>query len=147
MAPAVAPPDEPKDRAAPRLRFPGSVSLTSTSNQPPLAGRGPARTLHSVERLPVRLDLRVYRSKACDEAWLGAVEVKTEHKLADVVRMVREQLGVRAIASVCRGTDGDALLVPLRKAQKDKPAMPYFPSSAHHLVIELGVEGQADANW
>ena len=77
----------------------------------------------------------VYHTQCCDEALLGSIDLTKEHTLSDVAQMVRDELEIGALTGLYRGTDGEALLVPLHKAQKDKLAIPLFPSPTHHLVV------------
>ena len=60
--------------------------------------------------------------------------LQPEHKLEDVLRMLREELEIEA-ASVSRGTMGCSLKVPIHRNQYGKLACHYFSSRRHCLLV------------
>ena len=104
---------------------------------PPSDGIDDQRPAHSVDQLPTR-ELMVYRARRCEEELLGTVVVSKEHKLSDVALMLRDQLGVHPAGdALYRGTTGKALRVPINKRQLKRPALPFFPSESHYVVVEV----------
>ena len=92
------------------------------------------RVTHSAHQLPSR-ELMVYLSECCDEALLGSVVITSEHKLSNVLQMLRDELDVSP-TDIYRGADDERLRVPLHKRQYHRPALPFFPSARHHLLVE-----------
>jgi len=92
------------------------------------------RATHSFNKLPSR-EIMVYLSEYCEEALLGSVIVTPEHKLSDVLDMLRDELDVQP-SEMFRGAEGESLRVPLHKRQYRRQALPFFPSARDHLVVE-----------
>lgn len=69
-----------------------------------------------------------------------------EHKLSDVVEMVREELDVAALTGIYRGTCGETLLVPLHKMQRNKLAIPVFRLPTHHIVV-MEADSSDNMSW
>jgi len=97
-------------------------------------GTGKGRPVNTVEQLQESRELRIYHASCSDEALLGSIMVTSEHKIADVVRMLREELDVHA-TGLCRGAYGSELQVPIHKGQHYKPALTVFTSKEHHVVV------------
>lgn len=93
------------------------------------------RLSHSAKQLVSR-EVMVYLSECTEQALLGSIVITGEHKLSDVVTMLRDQLDVLAAAELYRGTLGQKLRVPLHKRQLKRPALPFFQCEAHHLLVE-----------
>lgn len=93
------------------------------------------RPTYSAKQLMTR-ELMVYMSECSEEALLGSVVVTAEHKLSDVIAMLRHELDVAAPAELYRGARGEQLRVPIHKRQLKQLALPFFPSEAHHLLVQ-----------
>ena len=78
----------------------------------------------------------VYLSECTEEALLGSVIVTADHKLSDVLNMLRDELDVASSVAMFRGTLGQRLRVPLHKRQMSRPALPFFPCEANHLLVD-----------
>jgi len=101
----------------------------------PKTGDAPVgRPIYSVDQLKASRELRVYLTKCSEEALLGSVMVTLEHKICDVIAMIRDELKVSASA-ICRGTSSSSLKVPVNRQQYGKTALFYFPSSQHHILV------------
>ena len=126
------------------------VDVGSSASVPPLisgstcthpAAPSCVRPTCDAEKLRNSRELMVYHLECTDEALLGTVELLAEHKLDNVLQMVRDDLEVDA-AAVSRGTIGSSLKVPIHKNQYRKSALQFFPSARHCLlVVEFNDEG------
>lgn len=94
----------------------------------------PPRLIYSVARLSER-ELHVYSGECTDSAFMGKVTIHAEHKLSDVLQMLAKDYGVSHHAQLSRGTFGEKLKVPLHRKQHARPALPFFPSSEHCLIV------------
>ena len=94
------------------------------------------RTIYAVDRLSAQREVTVYLSECAEGAILGSVTINSEHTLSDVVEMLKDQLNVSINVRLNRGTNGEKLKVPLHKMQYTRPALPFFPTEANHLVID-----------
>lgn len=140
------------DRCAPLSVAPSAsvppLSSGSACTHPaaPSAVRsGQVRPTCDADKLRESRELMVYHLECTDEALLGTVELLAEHKLEDVLQMLRDELEVDA-AAVSRGTmgsgPGSSLKVPIHRNQYRKSALQFFPSSKHCLlVIEFNDDG------
>ena len=95
-----------------------------------------SRLIYSVDRLPPQLTVRVYRSECQETALLGTIPVNPEHKLSDVMQSLKDTLGVALGVQLYRGIDGEKLKVPIHQKQLPRLALPFFPTAAHHLLID-----------
>lgn len=122
----------------------GSSQLGLSGSHPtiPAPRKRVATTWHTDKLRPSR-ELMVYHLECKDEALLGTLELQPEHKLDDVLRMLRDELEVDA-ASVSRGTMGSSLKVPVHKNQYTKTALHFFPSKRHCLLVMEFDEGASD---
>ena len=59
---------------------------------------GQVRPTCDAEKLRESRELMVYQLECTDEALLGTVELRVEHKLEDVLLMLRDELEVDAAA-------------------------------------------------
>ena len=98
------------------------------------APRGRVTTTWHTDKLRTSRELMVYHLECSDEALLGTLVLQPDHKLEDVLRMLRDELEVDA-ATVSRGTMGSSLKVPVHKNQYGKSALHYFPSKRHCLLV------------
>ena len=94
------------------------------------------RHIFSVDGLPTTRMLPVYAAGKPSMSQLGSIVLTAEHKLSDVLRLLTDELGVEASARVSRGTAGERLTIPLHKRQHGRPAMHFFPSEHHFVVVE-----------
>lgn len=98
------------------------------------------RAVLSVDSLKETLDsngsreLMVYQMACCEEALLGSLLITADLTICEVLRMLRDVLDVSATA-ISRGSHGSDLTVPIQRGQHHKPALPFFPSSKHHLIV------------
>jgi hypothetical protein len=123
-------------------RSPPAVRQSDSAN--PVSGLE-RRTVWSVDKLPPSTEVMVYHTECCEEALLGCVVVTNEHKLSDVMQMVREELDVSGEVTLYRSSATDALKVPLNKLQERKLALPLFPAESYHLIVmEVGGDGTSD---
>lgn len=117
--------------------------ITRDPDKPPLiftddhAEHG--RLTHSAKQLVSR-EVMVYLSKCTEEALLGSIIITADHKLSDVVSLLRDQLEVAPNAELFRASLGQQLRVPLNKRQHKRPALPFFPCKAHCLIVEEPAE-------
>ena len=117
------------DFEAQRPAYAPPTTTAATSTLPP-------RLIYSVDRLPPQRKLSVYLSERAEGSLLGSITVTTEHKLSDVMSLLESELDVSSSAQLSRGTDGDKLKVPLHKKQYSRPALHFFPSENHHLLVD-----------
>ena len=129
---------------------PGESSRQSGSRSPDHVStkwRPPrVRQTYDASKMNVSRELMVYQHECSEEALLGTVVLLPEHKLGNVLQMLREELEVDA-ASVSRGMTGSALKVPIHKNQYRKSALQFFPSKRHCLlVMEFAEEGSEEGD-
>ena len=93
------------DRCAPLPVAPSAsvppLSGGSTFTRPPARSavrQGQVRPTCDAEKLRESRELMVYQLECTDEALLGTVELRVEHKLEDVLLMLRDELEVDAAA-------------------------------------------------
>jgi hypothetical protein len=121
---------------APSVSVPPPSSGSTCTH--PAVRSGQVRPTCDAEKLRESRELMVYHLECTDEALLGTVELLAEHKLEDVLQMLRDELEVDA-AAVSRGTmgsgPGSSLKVPIHRNQYRKSALQFFPSSTHCLLV------------
>ena len=100
------------------------------------AGSSKLRPIYAVDRLPPEREVTVYLSQCSEAAVLGSITIHSEHKVSDVIQMLKSQLNVSFNMQLNRGTSGEKLKVPLHKKQYTRPALPFFPTEANHLVVD-----------
>lgn len=92
------------------------------------------RKIYSVDNLPTERELMVYRSSGGDRGFQGKIVITAEHKLSDVVELMREHLDVKGVRNMYRAIAGQDMKVPLHRQQYDRSALTFFPLE-HHVVL------------
>ncbi len=120
----------------------GSGSGSRVPQPAPVSHAAPLT--YDAEKLRDSRELMVYHLECTDEALLGTIVLQVEHKLENVLQMLRDELEVDA-SKVSRGTMGSNLKVPIHKNQYLKSALQFFPSSRHCLlVMEFAEDGDSE---
>ena len=91
------------------------------------------RSIYSADVLPPQRELQVYDGTG--ETFVGKIIITAEHKLSDVVQMVRDDFAIHTINKLYRGIDGHSQRMPLHPQQYDRLAITFFPSESHRLLV------------
>ena len=94
------------------------------------------RPIFSVDHLPAQRDLCVYSLHEGEGSLIGKITITSQHKLADVVEILRDSLKLESIAKMFRGVVGQCSKIPLHAQQYDRPAVVFFPLEHHVLIVD-----------
>jgi hypothetical protein len=102
----------------------------------PGSGGGDAdelRMIYCIDHLAER-ELCVYRRSGFDEVYAGSLMLSTDHKLADVVLLLRRDMKLEAV-SIYRGNLTSELRVELHVGQNSQPCLAFFAHDDDYLVV------------
>lgn len=133
---AQHPPDTGGTQHLDRASLAAALVAAARPPEPPGAadaeGLRPSYTMEKEQSRAVR----AYRSNCSEATLLGTLAITSEHKLSDVLQMLKDELGIQTPVTLYRGCGGEQLRVPLPAPQYQRKALPFFPSEAHHLLVE-----------